>query len=310
MGFKGKMRDDGSGISTLLIAAVIVVVVVVAAGAAYVVLSGDDDKKEELAPGTTLLLDISFNGTEMGLFEQTILGQNKDEYFYMLKGVGTLPLTQYGLSPKDIPKDAEITGTEPVDTFEGLKTLTVLEYTTEISLVGSAHVKSYFDPETGVTYKSTVTYADPASLTGAMITEVQILKDYDIILQESYKQSKSIGKTYEYVYDMGIVQIPAKIECVADCLDGQYGVAYDLSSLAAGLKAYYLSNNIQGLPTDAVNTGNTLALNTIDGNITTEIWTLAAEGFTFYFEPDTHIVYRFVLSDGTLSLIFDLTKKP
>ena len=300
MEFKRKVRDDRSGVSTLLIAVVIIVIVVVAAAAAYVVLSGDE--KETLAPGTVIKYDRTINGKESGILEETLIGQSADEYFFMVKGVvGGTATTEYTATSKKSPENAELMGTTELDTKDGLKTLQIWEYTTT-SIAGPFDVTVYVDPEIGVSYKEEMT----GVVLGEEYTEVRILTAFEPVWQKSYKESKAIGKTYEYAFFVGGVPIPIKIECVADCLDDQYGIMYDFTLIQSDLKLYYLSDNIQGLPTDAVNTGETAPLTTIDGEVSAEIFTDPYGVLTLYYEPDTHIIYRIII----LEVNFDLTKKP
>jgi len=306
------MRDDRSGISTLLIAVVIVVIVVVAAGAAYVVLSDDKDneQKETLAPGTVLIFDITVNGEEAGTLEQTLIGQSSDVSFFMLKTTSkdAPAVTQYNTSSKnDLPEDLELIRTTSLDTKDGVKTVQVFKFTIT-SAAGTLEVLSYIDPENNTLYKEEIT----GLVQGKEYKEVRILKEYEPVWQTSYKESKSIGKTSEYVCHFGTAVYPSKIKCIADCLNDQYGVAYDFSSLG-GTEVYFLSDNIQGLPTDAINTGKTeLLRNTIDGDVTVEVWTLSLgiDVFTFYYEPDSHTVYKFMLTEMGYDFVFDLTKKP
>jgi len=305
MGFNSKMRKDRSGISTILIVAVIIVVVIIGAAAAYFVLSGGE-KEETWAPGTMMKYEETSDILEGPVITvQTIIGQNNSMYFIMITSEGS-DLIQYDVSPKDDPEDMEIIGTEEIDTIDGLLTLSVVTYTIPESNYGPQTVKSYVDLETGIAYKNEGTFAHP--VTGEDITVVQILKDYDIVLQTSYKQSKSIGKTYEYVFEIGTESFSANIVCVADCLDGQLGVMYDFID---GGKLYFLSDNIQGLPVDAVNTEATDELETIDGNKTLELWVLPVPySMIFCYEPNTHIVYAFVMViSEEVGLVYELVKK-
>ena len=309
-----KIRGDRSGVSTLLIAIVIIIIVVIIAVAAYVLLSGNNNNNNEetLAPGTTMTYDVTDNEVAVGTVEQTIIGQSSTVYFIESKLIGDTSVTQYSTSDKAMPKDAQKTGTEELDTFEGTKTLEVWDFTITDSPYGTQTVTTWMDPDNGVQYKNIVVYTDPTSTTGAQITEVQILTAYDLVWQTSYNVSDSVGKTYDYAYTVGAISLPAKIVCVADCLNDQYGIMFDFTEIAANLEEYYLSDNPQGLPTDAVDSGTTTDLtNTIDGNVTVEIWSLnlGYEVYTFYYDPDTHVIYAFILTAEGIDIPFELVSK-
>ena len=293
------IQKDRSAVSTIAVIA-IVIILVIAAGAAYMILSGND--KEEVAPGTMMKYEVYYNDVLSETQEQTVVGQNADSYLFSVKIFTTTQSYKlYSLEAKSSPSDMEMTGTESMETMDGLKTLEVWKYTKN-----GYQVKSYIDALTGLSYKD-------VAIVGT-IEEKHILIDYEIVTQTSYKQSKSIGKTYEYAIEVAPgISYKAELKCVADCLDNQFGVMYDFSSINLG-EVYFLSANIQGLPTDAINTGATTTLSTIDGDVTVQVWGLTiAEGFsmTFFYDAETKLVYKFVVSITTLGdLPFELTKKP
>jgi len=309
---KSKIHNDRSGLSRIQAIIVIVIMVVVVASLTYVAVAGSLNNSETIAPGTSMTYVVSENGVEKGTVEESIVGQNATEYLYMIKIDWKDPAIQYVLSPKEVPKDTVTAGTEEIDTIDGTKTLKILEYSDTSMLFGPRDVKSYVDQHTGAAYRNEITYNDPASLSGAKITQVQLLKAYYPVTQKSYKESGSIGKTFEYA-SVGLATFPASIVCVADCLDDKYGVMYDLTAIAGGSRIYCLSDNIQGLPTDAVKTEATAEIaGTLDGDVSVEILKMADgdAGLTFYYEPNTHIIYRIVLTVSGTDSVFDLVSKP
>jgi len=296
-----------------LIAIVIIIIIVIIAVAAYVLLSGNNNNNNEetLAPGTTLTYDYTDSSGATVTVEKETIGQNATQYFEKVT-IGDSPAT-YNLSPKLTSNDVEITGTADLDTIDGLKTLTIVEYNIIDPNLGAVSVTSYADQDNGLFYKIELTYADPASTTGGQLTDTMVLKDKDLVWQKSYTESSSIGKTYGYSYTLfGTVAAPANIICVADCLNGQFGVEYDFSAIDESAVIYFLSDNIQGLPTDAVDTGTTSDLtNTIDGNVTVELWSVAqSDGtFVFLYEPNSHIIYVIALITSIGELDFNLVSK-
>ena len=292
------IQKDRSAVSTIAVIA-IVIILVIAAGAAYVLLI-DEDKETE-APGTMMKYEIYTNDVLSETQEQKILGQNADSYFFVVDAVaGKQTYKLYLMDTKSPPKDMKQTGTTEMDTIDGRMTVAIWEYTKD----GIAW-KSYASPSTGVSYLHEGTQA------GVKIK--QVLVDYDLVMQTSYKQSKSIGTTYEYTMEvLPGYNYKTELKCVADCLDDQFGVKYDFSSWNGG-ELYFLSASPKGLPTDATDTKKTATLSTIDGSVTAQIWGLTIDeslSMDFYYDDDTQIVYRFVLKVAEGDLSFDLTKKP
>ncbi|MCL1810957.1 MAG: hypothetical protein FWG41_01880 [Methanomassiliicoccaceae archaeon] len=301
------MQKDRSGIGTILIVVIVVVVLVAAAAAAYVVLSGNNDNSSDeaeettqiLAPGTVMKYD-EFNaaGLKTGTIEMEILGQNADEYFLKVTVMtGMVGAYSYNLEPKDSSDGATKTGTIQFDTIDGLKTLDVWTY--------PDGTKSYVDPESGIEYGGQIGSGSNAS-TLKLSVYSPVWQDED-----AYTESSNIGKTYEYVGTMtgSTNNYAAKIVCVADCKNGQFGVMYDLN----GSALYFLSNNIQGLPTDTENTGVTDTMTgTIDGDKAVQLWKypLSVGEITFCYDPASHLVYRFVIPQSSGNIDFDLSKKP
>lgn len=293
MQIKNMMRNDRSGVSTILVAVIIIVVVVVAAAAVYVVLSDKEDTRT-IAPGTVVTYDLTIFGTVYAsTLTEEYLGQSASQYFVkMTEMQGLSGTVEYGVEPKGLPEDGRKTGNIEMDTIDGKKNLEIWEYTTIINGM-EASVKAYVDPSNGLPYRMEI--VDYGT--------VMVLKEYDLKWQDSYEESDAIGMKYEYTGTSGKVIM----ECIADCLDGKYGVTF-------GAESYFLSDYPQGLPTDAVNTGLTDTLiNTIDGNVDVQIWKFeSTEGTTlFYFDPVSHITYRLAISDlSGATAIVDLTSKP
>ena len=310
MGFKGKIRNDKSGVSTLLIVAIVIVVVIVAA-AAYLVLSGGGEEKESMAPGTTMKFDVTLDGEEFGIIEMAVIGQSAKEYFNVIKLGEEGLVLQYMVTSKATSYDMEITGTEVLETFEGTKTLTVMETVLDAP-AGQQVFIMYTDMENGMIYKMEMIYTDASS--GDSSIQEWTLLDYELVLQKSFKESKSIGMTYDYSLSVGAYTFSISLVCVADCLDDQYGILFDFSAfLGNGYNIYLLSDYVQGLPVDAVNTGGTYTLTgTIDGDVDVEIWGIAmgSDGLYFFYEPVTHIIYMISMVSEGEAINFDLVKKP
>ncbi len=277
----------------LLVAVVIIVVVAVIAVGAYVVLSDND---QEMAPGTVFTYDISENGVEYTA-EMKIVGQNADEYLIMVTAkVGATTIIEYQLSSKGLPADAKKVGTEEMETEFGMKTVDVWEYTVEESGY-TLNGKSYVDSSNiDLSYKDVMTMAG--------FSQVRTLTDYTFEWQKSYKESDAIGKTSQYRTNVELQDpIDASVICVADCMDDQFGVTFDLSEISP-LKVYYLSGSPQGVPTDASYLFNA-TIPTKDGDVEVETWRwVFVDGttFTFYYEPNSKTLYRFNILEAGASM--------
>jgi len=302
-----KIKKDNSGLATILIVVIVVVIVVVAAGAAYVVLSnngGEDKSKDvpaldDLAPGTVLRYDY-FDGTSTYPFEIQYLGQNATDYFLKITvTLSPLLLSQtYELEPKAAPSGAKKIGQEERTTFEGKIKLDVWEYTVS----GTAY-KDYINPANGLSYYT--------EATKGTVTEKFTLKYHDVKRQTSYTPSNSVGKAYEYTgVDTAGLTYTSKLTMIADCTGGKFGIKMDGSFTPV----YFLSNNLQGLPLEAVKDAAATPLaGTIDGTVMCEKWKfdLSNVEILFYVNASSHIIYGFVctFSDGSI-VTFDLSKKP
>lgn len=299
------IKNDRSGISTMVAVLAVVIIIVIAAAAAYVVLSNDDEETKTIAPGTIMNYDATSSLYGEYALEEKVIGQNADELFLEVKStIGGITMLEYMVASKNMPEDAVKTGTEDIETMDGLKTLDVWEYTTEASGL-TLNVKSYDDSSTGVTYRH------EASTTG--YSEVQNLTYYELVLQTSYEESENIGKTYKYVTNIEGTDFDAEIVCYADCFDDQYGIMFDLKQLALN-KLYLLSDYVGGLPSSATDTEVTATLtDTIDGEVEVEIWQLTlidSSTWDFYFEPESQVIYQFDVTAGGITYTFDLTEKP
>ncbi len=294
MGHRRKTKKDRSGASTLLAAAVVIVVTAVIATGAFIFLSDSDDE-EILAPGTVMRYDITMGGNSY-VSDIKIVGQNADEYFIMTNVVGgTSSFTYYELIPKGIPKEAEKAGSAEMETIYGLKTVDIWEHTYE-SLGITTVTKQYVDPSNyHLTYKYELT-------TVPWGAEVHTLIEYDPVWQKAYKESGSIGTKYEYSGVSPTTTYSITIECVADCLDGQYGISY-------GNGVFFLSGSPQGLPADAVYTGRDGALsNTIDGDVLVQIW--VHNSAEYYRGYNSGIIYRIsYLNESEAIVNLELVKK-
>jgi hypothetical protein len=312
MKLKKIMQKDRSGISTILVIAV-VVILVVAVAAVYLVLSGDDDKEEKeiekeiLAPGTKLTYDITLSGATSEI-EAEYLGQSADLYFieFREKLTATTWALEYSTLTKKVPEGAKASKAD-IETIHGKKKLDLWEQTTSVSGITTSY-KIYVDASIGLVYKQ--------EETALGMTAVMELKAYTPIWQKPSEvaESGSIGMVYKYTFPISEeTSFSAEIVCIADCVKNQFGVMYDLTDFE-NLKLYYLSNNPQGLPVDAVDSKRTQTISTLDGNKTVQIWEYvdaAGSGISFYYDQASKIIYRLVFTSTVLSpVIFDLTDKP
>jgi hypothetical protein len=299
--FRKIKQKDRSGVSTILVI-VIVLAMVVAAGAAYVVLFAEEKETREPAPGTMMVYERSVEGESYGTLELYIVGQNKDEYFAMAKQViGESITTAYELSSKRTA--LKIIGTEDRETIDGTMKLTVCEYSFDVSGT-KVQVKAYIDMSNGLVYEEEITAG------GA--TEVRVLKDYDLKWQDSYKESSQIGKTYKYILKYSGYEISVELKCVADCENDQYGMVYDfIYSIYPDL--YFVCDGPEGLPADAEYVGTNTLTDTIDGDVATQMFELTdvyGGKWTFYYEPDSKMVYEIIINHSGVVLTIKLTEKP
>lgn len=310
MELKSKTQSDRSGVNTVLVIVVAIVIFVAAAAVAYAVMSGDDKNDKEIwGPGTVMKYELVSSRGEAfsGIMEQTIVGQNANEYFIMSKAPGE-DFTRYGVSSKWEDTEGEVlVGTVRFDTGkDGMMALEEWAYSSD-----TVQITTYVDPESGLRYRIETAWL----VQGEEYTEILTLKDYTIVPQTSYKESKAIGKTHEYVFSEDGYTLKVDMKVVADCMDGMYGVAYILSSPDSPGDVsyeYLLCKNIQGLPVDAADSESTDTLTTIDGEVSVEIWAcgMGSFGLVFFYEPKSQIIYEFVRVDKLGSVSFKLTKKP
>ncbi|MDR1690518.1 MAG: hypothetical protein LBR42_01565 [Candidatus Methanoplasma sp.] len=322
MKLKNKLQRDPSGVSSLLVIAVIAVLIV-AAAAAYVVLSDKGNNNQVLrgpdwAPGTSLDYDIKVDGAKVGVANEVLVGQNADEYFIKTETTFSsgptagVTSTTYALSSKNV-EDAERIGTEEIDTMDGRKMLEVWQYA-----VGSETAKVYGDPANGLIYRyETALSKEVAGVAPAGSTMVMDLTKYTLLSQESYVESESIGKTYVYAYTVVGLALRGEVVCVADCLNGQYGILLDSVGINGESDiSYFLSDYKEGLPKDAVKADGNASLETIDGTKTVDMWKLsgADKETVFYVDPISNIIYGFdVIADspeGKVTMQFKLVEKP
>jgi hypothetical protein len=298
-----RLKSDRSGLSTVVTVVVVIVVIIVAAAGVYFAMSGDDEEKEILAPGTKATYSIDFAGFSLE-FEAEYIGQSADLYFvHLTPGQGILKVPEvYDVQTKSAPEGAKVS-VVTIDTFEGEKTLERWEFSHLSSSGATIHVIDYVDP-VGMLYKSEITESG--------LTQIHELTGYTPVWQKSFEVSEYVGATYEYTCTKQGQTFGASIECIADCFDG-YGVEYVLSEIEIG-DTYYLSASPQGLPVDAEDLKKTEVLTTtIDGSVTTQLWGMTDEvgrTYTFYYDPVSDIVYRFVLIEGSEEFVFDLSKRP
>ena len=230
-------------------------------------------------------------------------GQNAMEYFMGVKMTlnlglaGKYNLAVYSLSSKeaeviiaDPDSDAKKIGTGERSTIDGKKKLDKWEFTQD--LVGEpTKAYAYIDPSSGVPYAIEITMGAGKD----SYTMVMELKRKEIKLQETYEESSAIGKVTRYSLASSPT-LRAEIRCVADCLDGKYGVVYDFSSVFVDeLELYFLCDSANGRITGAKH---------ISGNVW-ECEALPNVTLRFTYDADSGTVTQFTFTNGGNSHIFN-----
>jgi len=275
MQLKNKIKTDRSGkISTILLAVIVIIVVVIVAVALYVVLTGnnsDDNSntEKEIGLGTTVSYDVE-GSTDFQSITMEFIGQNSDNYFVKTTADG---VSWYEMTPKDSNSDDyNVVDTQEMSTIDGDMTLAVVEY--------SDGTTAYIDQETGLPYQ--------IDIPGGLICT---LKEYNLKTQDkgSYKESDAIGMINKYQNG----PYSANLECVADCMGGQYGVEF--------IGMFLLCDDPLGLPVDASDAETTLLLN-VDGNdVVVEIWEFMYGTYSMGYDPESKMIYCVTAptTDGT-----------
>jgi len=295
MNNKHKISRDRSGVSAILVV-VVVAIVIVAGVAAFVVLSNDDkEDNRQIAPGTKFTFDIETHGAVFSnALTMEIVGQNDTNYF--IKNTTSIPLfyaediIEYVLDTKDNSNDAVKIGTKEIDTFEGKKTLDMWEKTDDDD-------------------SKTTIYADALMVPYLMEMEesTATLKAKEIVYQDSYQESDNIGKKFTYRFNgTSALDYILVTECVADCLNGQYGMKFTpILGDESISELYYLSDVPGGMSTASEDSGSTVNFTTIDGQKTMEVWVLES---TIYFcaDPETDMVYLIGIYSSGVTVEFIL----
>jgi hypothetical protein len=229
----------------------------------------------------------------------TYVGQSEKLYFIKLLVDGN-DFAAYDTRPKIMPEGAKVSNVE-MDTVDGIKELELWEYTETYHV--DIQWKNYFDPSTGISYKFEESYEGNAM---DWWKTVEVLKEQTVEWQESYKESDSIGKAFEYTSTGGWETRELTIECIADCLDDKYGVSY---SYGTEVPHYYLCDTLQGLPTGAAKKGADVITDSIDGNVSVDVWEYVdvyGSKSIYYVGQTSKMIYEIHLGDG--NEIFVLTK--
>ena len=333
MKLKTMKADNFGKVSTVLVAVIIIIMVVIVAAVLFLVMSDDNGNNNsnnaELpikGMGTTFTYDVYYNGDWRGTLQESYIGQNNDNYF--VKTVMFSIVNVYTTCPKPIltpfsgtvalygdnftplngimPDSVKKLSSIRMDTIDGKKKLEIWEAISETEFM-SSKIKAYVDPSNGLMYKVELDYR---SKTESMFhfpidnNETHVLKKHDIEGQTEYEESTFIGTKRVY---SGINGTTGSItmECIADCLDGQFGVSLNTYG-------YFLSENPLGLPTDATYTGETTTLDgTIDGKVNVQIWEMKIisdpmRAFTAYVEPSSQKIYRLVITSTIAEPLTDL----
>ena len=289
---------NGGSKKNVLFVAVAAVVIVAAAAAVIIYLNNNGD---DSASGTMLRYEVSVDGEAGGIYERHGIGQNMDEYFFLTKTINKdSEEILYRLALKDVrdERGARMAQTVTIDTIDGRKSLEVWEYLSS-NYGGEAQVKAYVDPSNGLEYRLEVKTSDE--------TIVYTLIKYRLEWQELYLPTHHIGMSSEYASVGTGTPVKAEIRCVADCEDGRYGVRLEQGSNVL----HFVSELPHGVPHNAVRTGDTATLTSLDGNVSVELlkYVHGSGEIIFYVDPDTNIIYRFSQT-GPGGQTFDLVVKP
>jgi len=323
MVIKIRLNNDKKGIGTITVAAIVAVIIIVAACAVILINNNSDAKT--FAPGTTFSYDV--NGTYTyseyefiltGTIDQELVSQNDKEYFFDDKMVIDIKYNTETTNLIDqetvdmveksnmVSSDAVKIGTCTLDTIDGNKTVVIWQETDSES--GSVET-DYVGSDNNVLYKSTIEITDGSNT----IELTAILSDSDLKWQTSYKESSSIGVTYNYditgeVIDHSDSNVTGTctLECVGEgsqyCFQADTEIEITISgqSNSETDTSYTLSDSISGLSDSAVLTGTT-NMQTIDGYLTLNIWTDSDtdEEDTCYVSQDGNVIY---LESALLSL--------
>ena len=296
------LKKDSSGISVLIV--LVIAAVVIIAGAATYVLISDDDTVKEYGVGTTYSYDVTgdyagnpVNGTNV----LTIIGQSDKEYFIESVTelrIGAIPIAsgvEYNVSSKtgETPAGAIKIGSEKITTIDGEVKVDVWEYSTEDVTGEPVHAKIYVDPKTSIEYRSETTYE------GQLLHLVANLSSMKELDSTPYEESRFIGDNYVYLIStIEEKYFKVEMECVADCIDGKYGMAQKLTTGDKTVILYFLATTPQGLMDGALDSKLKETFMTIDGEKECEIW--------LYTESSEHKVAYGVDGDsGIIYLIED-----
>ncbi|MDR0309480.1 MAG: hypothetical protein LBH88_01810, partial [Candidatus Methanoplasma sp.] len=230
------------------------------------------------------------------------IGQNAEEYFVlfdmkitssMMPSSLPIELSAYVVEYKGLQQDAKKVSTSQNNTFEGTKTLERWDYgSTDLPWAFDGTkitIKAYIDPSNGLRYELDV----PLSGYSLKLR----LEKYELKWQDSYEESDAVGTALGYTVKTGGRTYDRNMVCVADCVDGKYGVVYNLTGLgdeSFGM-LYFLCDTPWGLPADAVRTGTAA----IDGT-PVEKWTadiLGMVDMSFYYDPVSGKVHRFLADE-------------
>jgi hypothetical protein len=289
---------DRSGINKILAAVIVIIIIAAAAVAAYMIMSDDDEEAyESYALGSTLRYDVFIDGEKVDTYEDEFVGLSDTGYLFRSTWNGDEPYYWFSHFYEDV--GGEVTDIVEWETMDGIQTVEVWEYSFVEDGV-EYWEKTYYCPDNAIVYER--------EFNGGGQIEIHKLIHYKVDYMP-YKESDEIGTTYEYVCKDGH---EAKIVCVADGIDGTYGIFYDI----IGLKwlVYSLSDNPQGLPLDATDMKETVTLeDTIDGDVSVGLWSYIDPDnvtFTFYCDPDSKVIYRFITNEEGVEHMFDLVKAP
>ncbi len=336
-----RLNNDKKGIGMVTIAIVIAVVIIVIAAGAVMLINNNNSDAKTFAPGTTFSYDVNgtytYSGYEFvltGTIEHNLVSQNDKEYFFNDKMVVDMTYNAETTNIIDqenvdmlnkvnmVSLDAVKIGTADINTIDGKKTVDVWQETdADTGAVGTDYIGS----DNKILYKSTMQMQLDES---GIIEITSVLSDSELKWQTSYKESSSIGTTYNYNVTGDItnhsdsnITGSCTYKCVGEgsnqyCfqVDTELEVTIDGQSNTETDTNYTLSDYISGLNESAVMTG-TIEMETIDGKLTLNVWEDLNEDSTetYYVSQNGDVIYwgsASVSSDTyELNIVMTLTSR-
>jgi|GEM_PF-4299812 len=331
-----ELKNDKSGLNTILVIAAVVIILAAAGAAAFFVLSNNDGGKSNdgnsykegwvLAPGSVLTYDLTSEGEETTVFKCTVVGEGPDNFFVKGEYVGEDWGDGYFTFQKTAPDGAN-SSKKTMKTINGNKSLDVYETIIPANpSLGEQIIKQYVDPKTGITYLEEYTSAYyTANGTETLSTALTLTKlepvwqdPSTIVYPDSIGTSFTYNPVKPYPVSIGsttLYALPINIVCVAGLSGGSFGISFDGYRNTDDMLMYYCSNSPQGLPIGAEPTTKTLTESTIDGVKNMQVWTHPDfDDYEFYVDAQSGVIYKIVYDrlpfyDKDELVVYKLTKK-